>query len=33
MPERRMAQAVSAIPPAPPAAKMRVAASEAMVIW
>ena len=31
MPERRIAHAVSAMPPAPPAAKIRVAASEAIV--
>ena len=33
MPERRSAQAVSAIPPAPPAANSRVAARPAIVIW
>ncbi len=33
MPERRSAQAVSAMPPAPPAANSRVAARPAIVIW
>ena len=33
IPERRSAQAVSAMPPAPAAANSRVAASPAIVIW
>ena len=33
MPERRSAQAVSAIPPAPAAANSLVAASPDIVIW
>ena len=33
IPERRSAQAVSAMPPAPAAANRRVAASPAIVIW
>ena len=33
IPERRSAHAVSATPPAPPAANSRVAASPAIVIW
>jgi hypothetical protein len=33
IPDRRRAHAVSAMPPAPAAAKSRVAASPAMVIW
>ncbi len=33
MPERRSAHAVTATPPAPPAANRRVAASPAIVIW
>ena len=33
MPERRSAQAVSAMPPAPPAANRRVATRPAIVIW
>ena len=33
MPARRSAHAVSTRPPAPPAAKIREAASPAIVIW
>ena len=33
IPERRSAQAVSAMPPTPPAPKTRVAARLAIVIW